>query len=165
MTRLQFLTYPLLFLILGGCGESEAPHPKDDALIQNFEAHEADFERLLTMLRADRKLERVDDTWTRPKDPSTIGVTPKRIKAYRKLFSTLGIPRGFYAFHDPERFTLLASTRGLSVTGSDKGYAYMAQKPDLVVTNLDTYWSEDGQSFTAYRHIKGSWYLYFDYED
>ena len=85
--------------------------------------NEAEFERLLTMIRADKKLERVDDTWTRPEDPSTIGLTPARMRSYRKLFSTLGIPRGFYAFHDPERFTFLASTRGLSVTGSAKGYA------------------------------------------
>lgn len=163
MTRLRFLVLPLLILIIGGCDESS--HPTDDALLRNFAHHEADFERLLTMLRADKKLERVDDTWTLPKDPSAIGITPERIKSYRSLLSTLGIPRGFYAFHEPERFTFIASSHGLNISGSDKGYACMAEKPDMVVTNLDTYWSPDGRSFTAYRHIKGSWYLYFDYED
>lgn len=163
MTRLRFLVLPLVLLIVAGCAESS--HPTDDELLRNFTRHEADFERLLTMIRADRKLERVDDTWTRPDDPSSIGVTSERIKSYRRLFSTLGIPRGFYAFHDPERFTFLASTRGLSVTGSAKGYAFLAENPTLIVTNLDTHWSADGRSFTAYRHIKGSWYLYFDYED
>ena len=163
MTRLRFLILFWLLLTVGGCGKSS--HPTDDALLRNFASHEADFERLLTMIRADKKLQRVDDTWTRPEDPSTIGITPERIRSYRALFSTLGIPRGFYAFHDPEHFTFLSSTRGLSVSGSAKGYAYLAQRPNLVVTNLDAYWSADGRSFTAYRHIKGSWYLYFDYED
>ena len=163
MTRLRHLIILLLLLVCGGCGKSS--HSTDQVLLQNFKRHEADFEGLLTMLRTDKKLVRVDDTWTRPDDPSSIGVTPERIKSYRRLFLTLHIPRGFYAFHDPERFTFLASTRGLSVTGSAKGYAYMEDKPDLVVTNLDTYWSADGRSFTAYRHIKGNWYLYFDYED
>src|SRR5688572_8154974 len=163
MTRLGFLI--LFLLLLTGAGCRAASHPTDDVLLRNFARHETDFERLLTMIRADKKLERVDDTWTRPQDPSTIGVTPERIKSYRRIFATLGIPRGFYAFHDPERFTFLAGTRGLSVTGSAKGYAYLAEKPRLVVTNLDTYWSADGRSFTAYRHIKGRWYLYFDYED
>src|SRR5262245_50429304 len=100
MGRLRLLILPLLLLIAGGCGKSS--HPTDDALLRNFTKHEADFERLLTMIRADKKLERVDDTWTRPEDPATIGVTPERIRSYRRLFSTLGIPRGFYAFHDPE---------------------------------------------------------------
>ena len=163
MTPLRFLVLPLLLLIAGGCGKSS--HPTDDALLQNFAEHEADFERLLTMLRTDKKLERVDATWTRPQAPSTIGVMPERIASYRKLFSTLGIPRGIYEFHDPERFTFVASARGLSVSGSAKGYAYLAGRPSVVVTNLDKYWSPDGRSFTAHRHIKGSWYLYFDYED
>jgi hypothetical protein len=163
MTRVRLLILPLLLLIVGGCGKSS--HPTDDALLQNFSKHEADFEQLLTMIRSDKKLERVDDTWTRPQDPSTIGVTAERIKSYRKLFSTLGIPRGFYAFHNPEHFTFLASAQGLSVSGSGKGYAYLVEKPGLVVTNLDKYWSPDGRSFTAYRHLKGSWYLYLDYED
>ena len=163
MARLRCFILPLFLIVLGGCGESE--HPKDDTLILNFKRNEVDFEHLLTMLREDKKLERVDDTWTKPDDPATIGVTKEQIKSYRALFSRLGIPRGFYAFHDPERFTLLASAYGLSVSGSAKGYAYLVQKPDLVVGNLDEYWPADGKSFTAYRHIKGNWYLYFDFED
>ncbi|MEI8292494.1 MAG: hypothetical protein WCG66_00740 [bacterium] len=163
MTRLRYFILSLLLLFIGGCGESD--HPKDNTLIINFRRNEVDFEHLLTMLRQDKELERVDDTWTKPEDPATIGVTKERISSYRAIFSKLGIPRRFYAFHDPERFTLLASAHGLSVTGSAKGYAYMVQKPDLVVASLDEYWSADGKSFTAYRHIKGNWYLYFDYED
>ena len=152
----------LSLLCLCGC---ESSHPKDQTLLDNFKKHERDFEKLITMLRRDKKLQRVDDTWTRPSDPQSIGVSKERIREYRALFSKLSIPRGFYAFHDPERFTFIASTHGLSVSGSAKGYAYLAEKPDLVVSNLESYWSERGQSFTAYQHIKGNWYLYFDFED
>lgn len=81
---------------------------------------------------------------------------PERIESYRKLFSTLSIPPGFYAFNDPERFEFIASTRGLSVTGSSKGYAYLQEKPDLVVVNLDSYWSSDRKSFTVIGISKGS---------
>jgi hypothetical protein len=163
MTRLRYLAIPFLLLIFTCC--SKQSHPSDAALIQNFNQREAAFEGLLTMIRADQGLERVDNTWTRPGDPSTIGITPERIRSYRKLFSTLGIPRGFHASHNPERFTLVASARGLSVSGSGKGYVYTVEKPSSIVTNLDTYWPADGRSFTAYRHIKGNWYLYFDFED
>ncbi len=153
---------PTLLLTRGSRSES---HPSDDVLLQEFAEHEAEFEKLVAMLRADKKLERVDEDWTRPGDPTSIGVMPARIREYRDLFSKLSIPRGFHAFHDPENFTFFASTQGLSVTGSAKGYAYLQKVPDLMVADLGAYWSADGKSFTAYRWIKGNWYLYFDHED
>lgn len=151
----------LLFFFLCGCGS----HPGDQTLLDNFLKHEQDFEKLIAMIRVDKQLQRVDDNWTNPGDPESIGVSQERIREYRSMFSRLSIPRGFYAFHDPERFTFIASTQGLSVSGSAKGYAYLAEPPDLVVKNLESYWSADDKSFTAYQHIKGNWYLYFDYED
>jgi hypothetical protein len=153
----------LLCLGLGSCGTSG--HPSDAELLKNFTRNEAGFEKLLTMIRADKALQRVDDTWTRPEDPASAGIGPDRIQAYRALFATLGIPRGFYAWHDPENFTFLASTSGLGISGSAKGYAYLSRTPEPVVPSLDGYQSPDGKSFTAYRHIKGSWYLYLDHED
>jgi len=152
----------LLIISLCGCGTS---HPKDQTLLDNFKKHELDFEKLITMIRSDKKLRRVDDTWTDPGDPQSIGISQERIREYRAMFSKMSIPRGFYAFHDSERFIFIASSHGLSVSGSAKGYAYLEEKPDLVVTNLESYWSKDGRSFTAYQHIKGNWYLYFDFED
>ena len=152
----------LPLLVLSGCGSS---HPSDQSLLDSFQKHEQDFDKLVGMVRKDNGLQRVDDIWTNPGDLTSIGVSDERIQKYRDLFAKLAIPRGFYASHDPERFTFLASTRGLSVSGSAKGYAYLEEKPDLVVRSLDTYWPDDGRSFTAYQHIKGNWYLYFDFED
>ena len=163
MKSILLIVVGIVIALSAGCARST--HPSDSALLQRFDTNEADLERLLTMLREDPKLQRVDDTWTNPSDPSSIGVSAERIATYRRLFAKLGIPRGFYAFHAPERFTFLASTFGLSVSGSAKGYAYLENKPVLIVSSLDTYWSSDNRSFTAYRHIKGNWYLYFDYEN
>ena len=112
----------LSLLFLCGCGSS---HPGDLSLLDNFKKHEQDFNKLITMIRKDKKLQRIDDTWTNPTDPKSIGVSQARIREYRGMFSKLSIPRGFYAFLDPERFTFLASTQGLSVSGSAKGYAYL----------------------------------------
>src|SRR6266567_6667782 len=74
------------------------PRPSDAALIENFHVRRAVLERLVAMIREDRGLKRVDDTWTDPADPATIGVSPERIALYRKLFREAGVPRGFYAF-------------------------------------------------------------------
>ena len=164
----RLLALTLLALALSGC----PPHATDEKLLSNFEKLEADFERLLSMLRTDRRLERIDTTWTRPKDPSSIGVTPERMRVYRELLSTLGLKRGFYAFHDPEHFTFLSSITGSTFCGSAKGYVYldMAEKPEYaayVVADLDrlqrkaTWGPHSRTGFVGYRPIKGNWYIYF----
>jgi len=158
------ISISIILLLLFRCG-CDSSHPSDQTLLDNFTKHEQDFGKLVAMIWTDKQLQRVDATGTNPGDLQSIGVSPERISEYRTLFSRLSIPRGFYAFHNPERFTFLASAQGLSVSGSAKGYAYLEDKPDLVVTNLEAYCPADGRSFTAYQHIKGNWYLYFDYED
>ncbi len=152
---------PLLavpFLI--GCGGSH--HPSDGVLLENFARNEEGFERLVAMLREDRELSRVANNWTDPTDPSTIGVTPERIKTYRKLFEKVCIPEGSSYGRDPrdgsEEFEFISSTYGLMVGGSWKGYVHLQKPPDPIVMDLDTYQPPEG-SFTAYRHIKGNWYL------
>ena len=58
-----------------------------------------------------------------------------------------------------KRDSFFSTSQGLSVTGSTKGYAFLTDPPKLVVQSLDTYWSDDKRSFTAFRHIDGNWYL------
>jgi hypothetical protein len=140
-------------------------HPPDADLIRRFHEQKKDFESLLTMIQQDKGLQRVDDTWTSPERPSEIGVSDDRIEAYRRMFAKLGIPRGFDA---SKRIIFLASTQGLSVSGSAKGYAYLYSPPEsseLLLPSLDDCTQGRGDSFTAYRHIQDGWYLYFDYED
>ena len=149
---------------LGGCLFG-SEHSTDEQMISNFQEHRSEFEQLLEMIRSDKGLLRVDDTWTLPEDPQTIGVSRDRINEYRNMFYRVGVPRGFSAPESRESIELIATTKGLSVTGSAKGYAWLASRPVVVVDDLDTYWSKDGKSFRAFRHIEGNWYLWFDYED
>jgi len=156
---------------------AEREHPKDSELIKNFQTHRAEFDELLEMFKADRSLGRVGPDFTRSasffetctgpnawngEEPE---VSEGRLKDYRTRFTKLGLTAGIEGYCEKDAVHFHASTRGLSVTGSSKGYAYLASPPKIVVDDLDTYWSEDGKSFTAYRHIDGNWYLYFDYED
>ncbi|MBK8047479.1 MAG: hypothetical protein IPK16_10355 [Anaerolineales bacterium] len=113
------LSVLLAIVLLAGCGPTT--HPTDEQLLERFSQNEAGFDQLVTMLQEDPELRRVDDDWTDPADPSMIGVSEDRIVAYRARFKQLGIPRGFYAFHDPEDYTFVASALGLSVSGSSKG--------------------------------------------
>jgi hypothetical protein len=59
------------------------------------------------MLRADKKLQRVDRGWTPPEDPSSIGISPERIAEYRQTFSKLGIPLAFMPSHKRKLVSLL----------------------------------------------------------
>ena len=151
----------LYFILTGG----DIPHKSDQELVANFQSHRGDFNQLLQMIQTDMQLKRVDEDWTDPTDPQAIGISRERINEYRRLFQRLGIPRGFSAFQTKDHIKFIASTQGLSVSGSSKGYVYARKKPDLIVEDLDHYWSQDGRSFTAHRHIEDNWYLYFDYED
>jgi hypothetical protein len=132
-------------------------------LIENFQAHKAELDQLLQMFLTDEPLVRVDFDWTDPKDPQIIGVTQERLDVYRRLFRKVGLSRGIRGQGGKKRILFIYSTRGLGIAGSGKGYAYLKEPPELVVDNLDNYKSKDGKSFTAYKHVEGNWYLYFDY--
>ena len=53
----------VVVLCASGCS-----HPSDQSLLTNFERDEQVFEQLIVMIRKDRELRRVDDTWTLPED-------------------------------------------------------------------------------------------------
>ena len=58
---------------------ADTPHKSDQELIANFKTNEAEFNQLLQMVMADKRLHRVDDNWTDPSDPKTIGIPDERI--------------------------------------------------------------------------------------
>ena len=151
-------------ILVVGCSSCFGPkHRQDETMIEHFEKNRRQFEELLVMFTEDRHFVRIGRDFTVPE--RTVGGDLQRLEEYRKYFKELGLEAGIQG--DPERTAVHfhATTYGLSVTGSSKGYAHLASTPSLVVDNLDEFWSENGESFTAFRHIDENWYLYFDYED
>lgn len=137
------------------------PHQKDAELIARFQMKKTEFERVRAMITSDSKLERVDDTWTRPSDPSVIGVSPQRIAEYRKIFLDIDTPRGIEAYDlTRKNFSLIVSTQGLSVSGSAKGYLWSISPPEPLFLELDSSLASPSRHFFGYRHIEGNWYLY-----
>src|ERR687886_466493 len=106
-------------ILLSGCSSE---HPSDRSLLDNFRLHKAEFERLLQMFRADKGLGRVAYDFTRPENPRDVGVSRERLREYRDLFGELGLSAGVEGYGEKEVIWFHASTRGLSVTGSSKGY-------------------------------------------
>jgi hypothetical protein len=176
---IKFLALVLLAFFAIGCMTDiwKKEHPKDEKLIENFQSHKEEFNQLLQMFLEDKYVGRIDFDFTRASDffekckssdgqnGNEIELSKDRLESYRKLFNELGLSFGIEGYCEKEKVIFYASTQGLSVSGSTKGYAYLANPPEKIVDNLDKYWSQDRQSFTAFRHIEGNWYLYFDYED
>lgn len=144
-------------------GTEAKGHPKDDALITNFNAHRNGFESLLKMFREDTALGRVAMDFTRPKNPAEAKVSPARIEEYRKRFGQLQLASGIEGYEAKDEIWFHASALGLSVTGTSKGYAYLKAKPELVAENLDEYKPPLRMgSHVVFRHLEGNWYLYYD---
>jgi len=145
----------------------DGTHQSDAILIQKFHENRKEFDTLVSMIQEDVNLHIVDNDWTDPHDPSTIGVTPARIAEYRKLFSQCGIPRGFSRYQNPKKIEFIATSFGLVTGGSSKGYVYQIVPPhsSYIVHSIDNYKPKDKRSFVIFRQITTNWYLYYLYDD
>jgi hypothetical protein len=153
---------------LSGCGD----HPSSAALIQQWRDHHEEFDEALQMFLGDKKLGRVAPDFTRPDDPSTIGVPADRIGRYRSLLSAAHVSAGIEGYDPKDEVWYRVSTRGLAISGSSKGIAWRSTPPEpphLLVDDLDAFLAKTfpghPKSFTAYQRIEDNWYLYYDYED
>ncbi|MBC7880440.1 MAG: hypothetical protein H7Y37_03840 [Anaerolineae bacterium] len=173
----QFLIL-LCLLIVVGCGDQG--HPKDDQMLAQFAKHRLELEQLIRMFKTDKGLGRVGSGFTRPDNPTIIGVSAERIEKYRQLCSVVGAVNcieGYDATYDrlygsvSEGITeekvpiwIHISARGLSISGSGKGFFYSEMPPKSpfkLVKDLDRI-SITRPAGTWLRHIEGPWYLYFD---
>lgn len=141
--------------------------PADQDLIANFEKNKDGFEELIKMIRGDAGLEVVDDTWTRPQNPRSIGITEARIKNYKELFKRLNTPRGFNTLEGSATTHLKVDLNvyavGMVAAGASKGYSYLEVLPSAnIVDNLDGINDTSPGDHVYYRHIAGNWYLYFE---
>jgi hypothetical protein len=173
---LRATTLLLFVLAVTGCGGSL---PKDDDLLGRFRQHRGELETLVRMFEADKGLGRVGRDFTRPEDPRRLGISPERIHEYRRLCAAVGASaciEGYDAEFDrlhnagerggserKDPIWIHVAARGLSISGSSKGFMYSTASPFPVVADLDRV--SPRSSGTWVRHIQGQWYLYFDYED
>lgn len=150
----------LLVLII----RSDITPPTDHELLANFERHETTFRKLIEMLKADKGLTRVDVDWTDPNNPETIGVSPARIATYRRMLKDAHVPRGFEARGDFGGVGFLYWGIGSAVSSdTTKGYAYMTTPPIDLLSSLDGYQPDRENTVRVYRHIRGNWYLFYEY--
>lgn len=139
--------------------QAKGPHPTDEVMVRNFLDHEKDFDRLAAMAKQDAKMERIAADFTRPESEPSF--TKERWDEYRLLFKKLGLDAGIEREGElPGALICIASTRGLSITGSGKGYACLPQEPTPLVDSLDHVTIEIKENELVCKKIKGNWYLW-----
>jgi hypothetical protein len=142
--------------------DAKNPILPDEDLMASFQKHRATFELLQQMIATDSKLHRVDEDWTDPRNPRDAGVTPSRIAEYRRLLTEVGCRRGFNAFTWHKGIYFILAAKGTVVNSQDQGYYYYEDTPSPVVTNTATYRAKQtADSYKAFRHIDGHWYVYY----
>lgn len=160
----------VLLTLQAGC--FDRPHPSDGALESVFKDHEADFELLLSMSKADSKVMRIapdftwlvdDASWPRPKEK--LGFSEERWNQYRQLFQKLKLRNGLLSYQDQGITYFLASSKGLVTGGSGKGYVYSEKELTPLSESLDKISTEllsKSANGTVYKKIGPNWYLFHD---
>ena len=141
--------------------------PSDQQLLSNFKHNRRTFDILAQMTQADKGLMQVNQDWTQPSDPKTVGISAERIARYRQLLNQAEAHHGMHADGLQGADFLCWAQGGATTHDTDKGYAYLIVPPKHVLNSLDQYknqlQSEEIHQVEAYRHIEGCWYLYYDY--
>jgi len=160
-----------LGLILAGCNPgSNVQHPSDIQLIEDFQHHEADFNKLVNMANEDAKVVRITNdftwldnnmSWPRPK--AELGFSTQRWDEYRGLFKQLNLAAGINRREEiPDAIFFIASSEGAFLRGTEKGYAYLRKEPALLVDSLDRIDFQVKSKVPVYKKIKSNWYLYYE---
>jgi hypothetical protein len=158
------LGIPAAFVAVVWIAREAIEPPSDVAMLRHFERHEGAFDTLVKMASADKGLDRVDQDWTMPADVRSVGVSSERLADYRRLLRDAGTPRGFQVSKGDDGFDFLFWLRGSAISDdTDKGFAYRTTPPPNTVQSLDGIRADSRNALIAYRHIRGNWYLFYEF--
>jgi len=158
------LGIPTAFIAVVWIAREAVEPPSDATMLRQFERNESKFDALVGMANADKGLDRVDENWTIPADTKDVGVSPERLADYRRLLRDAGTPRGFQVAQGRDGFNFFFWLRGSAISDdTDKGFAYRTTPPPSTVQTLDGIRAESRNASIAFRHIRGNWYLFYEF--
>ena len=133
--------------------------PSDKAMEENFRAHEADFNKLVTMLKEDSNVETVDlqSAFTFDVPRQKLELPSQRLNEYRRLLRQINVKSVSRGETD---FIFPAWSSGLMLDKA-KFYVYSEKPPSSLVDSLDKTANlplSDGD-IVGYKRISGNWYL------
>jgi hypothetical protein len=149
-------------LTLSCCGILPDPFPSDSVMEATFNKHEAEFNRLVSMIKEDSPVDLVWPDRASAPSPNTVPnrvdveLPKERQKEYRTLFKRLGV-RNMTRWRDT--ITLEAWENNNFVSSESKSYFYAESPPSPLVSSLEE--SSSTRDVSEYKHVRGNWYLHY----
>jgi len=136
--------------------------PPDDVILATFKAHESELQKIVSMTDNDPRLLYLDDTGFRTTDSLIIGMDSARVNEYRRVCVEAGKVKSFSVNEDSREIDFEYWWNSGYDDFTAKGIAFLPKPPQRTFSSLDDPqgWRETG---SVYRHIRGNWYLYFEY--
>ncbi len=150
----------MLALALAGCYRP----PTENELVQVFESHRLDLDRLRDMAKADRKFQRISGGEIPPN-----GMSEARYKEYLTIFRGLGVEDGMdwgYPSFPDGLFVIASSCVPIGGKDQSVGYAYLAVRPTAIETPLPisgcpTQMHRNNGQRLVFRPLQDRWYLFY----
>lgn len=160
--RAEFWTVAALLALatclVGLAAISSLRRSSDDDTAAEFLAHEADFQRLVVMLRSDgRRLTSVRE----PVGVSELVAAGASGDSYRSLLTAIGVTELLY-YPPSGRIVLPISASGAGLAGVSQSYVYTGDRPPNLQTGSQRI-SVRGPSIppmSTDTHIKGGWFVH-----
>jgi hypothetical protein len=149
-----------LALILTAVVAATCSPPSDASLQKRFVQHQATFDELVKMLKADRQVKWI---WLSSVKPEGF-LTEARVHRYRKLMTVAGL-WGLYADHKSGRFELLPA-QSIFSPHIQKSYVYSEEALTPLHESLDSTPEGSKPYVPQYSRISENWYIeYMDLRD
>jgi hypothetical protein len=144
--------------------------PKEERVIQNFNAHRTSFERLRDMLLEDAQLNRVADWGVEtsesivPKRPPAGNFPLNRYNEYLALLKETGGVAAFRVRDQPlNDVGILVYVSGFAADTRHVAVCWRTRAPANQTTSLDTFYKTPKPRTPVYRQIEGNWYVWADW--
>jgi hypothetical protein len=138
---------------------SNARPPSDEKLLTNFERHEAELSKLVEMTKAEQGLIQIS------RDKVSAGIPETRLSDYRQKLKDAHIREGLESKPVFGEIDFCSWAIGSAISPDiSKGYTYCERAPAPEIQGtLDEYRPPRDDTVKVYRHIRGNWYLYYEY--
>ena len=169
--RLLFIFLPLV--AISGCVFFFLPNnpPKENKVIENFNAHRAAYERLRDMLLADKEVLRVAswgvETTTSVGGSSIPPAGDFPVARYNQYLALLKETGGIGAFRGrgehPESISIGVWASGFAGDTRHVAICWREHEPPNQVASLEDFYKTPKPRRPVFRHVDGNWYLWADW--
>ncbi|MEI7576269.1 MAG: hypothetical protein WCK51_05200 [Armatimonadota bacterium] len=136
--------------------------PLDSALVASFDSNQDHLNRLARLLSQSKGINRVGPSWSDPPEDSCSLQQLRSIKEIRDTFDKIGL-EGTLVRRGSVWLLPQWRTYFFLATHTRKGFAFASATPSPILPTLDAQEPVPGQAQVAFRRLKGSWYLYWEF--